>query len=229
MAGIFGLFDYTKPGPGVNDPPPQSGIKRCTFLFATHYGKLIRLNLLFFVFCLPVITIPAAFSGMTRVLIQLVRKGQCFVWSDFWQEFKSSFARSSAFGLIWLVVSACAYYAVVRYIAGGGRGAFLTGFVLLVWVYTCVAGGYTSVMIALVRLPLVGIIKNATILVFVEWRKTLLLVLVPGGLYVLAAILFPYSVILLLINGFSLIQFIVCLIVNDAIETRVICCAANGI
>lgn len=56
MAGMFGLFDYTKSGAGVSKNEPE---KRGFFLFFELYfrkfGKLISINLLYFICCIPFI------------------------------------------------------------------------------------------------------------------------------------------------------------------------------
>jgi len=57
MAGFFGLFDYTRPGPGVDKNAPK---KKPFFLFfelvGRKFGRLIFLNLLYFIAILPLLT-----------------------------------------------------------------------------------------------------------------------------------------------------------------------------
>lgn len=74
---------------------PEGGIQRYALLLTTHFRTLVGLNLLFVLFSLPVITLPAALCAMNRVCMLLIRKGCCFLWQDFRQEFRRSFARGS--------------------------------------------------------------------------------------------------------------------------------------
>ena len=62
------------------------------FICASHFGRLVLLNLLFILFCLPIITIPAAICGLSRVLLKLIREGYSFEWKAYFKELKSDFA-----------------------------------------------------------------------------------------------------------------------------------------
>ncbi len=54
MAGFFGFFDYTKPGPGVpKDAPPKARIIVFFEVFSRKFWHLVRLNIMFFLFNLP--------------------------------------------------------------------------------------------------------------------------------------------------------------------------------
>ncbi|MCX8130240.1 MAG: DUF624 domain-containing protein [Clostridia bacterium] len=56
MAGFFGLFDYTKHGPGVpKDGPPKPRIKVFFEILGRKFWNLMRLNLLFCLFNIPAI------------------------------------------------------------------------------------------------------------------------------------------------------------------------------
>jgi len=51
MAGFFGFFDYTKPGPGVpKEQPKKAGIVVFFEVFARKFWNLIKVNLIFNVF-----------------------------------------------------------------------------------------------------------------------------------------------------------------------------------
>ena len=110
------------PGPGVTQPPPEKGIARFWFLLSTHFWKLIELNLLFFLFSLPVVTIPAAYCGMNRVLMKLVREGNCFLWHEFSKEFKANFLKSLPFGILTAFLLFASYYALSWSLSAGGTG-----------------------------------------------------------------------------------------------------------
>ena len=54
MAGFFGFFDYTKPGPGVpKNAPPKPRIKVFFEIYFRKFWHLVKINMLFFVFNLP--------------------------------------------------------------------------------------------------------------------------------------------------------------------------------
>jgi uncharacterized membrane protein YesL len=54
MAGFFGFFDYTRPGPGVaKDAPPKPRFFQFFEIFSRKFWSLVKLNLLFTLFSLP--------------------------------------------------------------------------------------------------------------------------------------------------------------------------------
>jgi hypothetical protein len=89
------LFSGKMRGPAVDaPPPPKGGVRRVWFLLKTHFGKFLSLNVLFLAFCVPVVTIPAAIAASDRVCLVLWREGNCFLWEEFWGEFKSELFNS---------------------------------------------------------------------------------------------------------------------------------------
>ena len=80
-------------------PAPASGWHRASFMAWNHFWKLIAANILFVVFSLPVVTLPAALVALDRVCVVIYRDGNIFLWYEFWREFRRSFIRSLLPGL----------------------------------------------------------------------------------------------------------------------------------
>lgn len=62
MAGFFGFFDYTKPGPGVPRPDesvPQKGLKIFFEVLQRKFWKIIRIGMLFFILNIPALLIAS--------------------------------------------------------------------------------------------------------------------------------------------------------------------------
>jgi len=58
MAGFFGFFDYTKPGPGIpKDAPPKARIIVFFEIVGRKFWNLIKINLLFNLFNLPAVVL----------------------------------------------------------------------------------------------------------------------------------------------------------------------------
>ena len=207
-----------KSGPGVSVPPPQKGIKRLFFLLGTHFFKLVRLNLLFLVFCLPIITIPAAYLGMTRVIMNLVRNGNCFLWNDFWLEFKENIFRGMLIGIVaGAIVTAFYYFPVLLGFVATGTGiAFGIG--IFIYIIRC----YAFPLMTTVQLTAGTNIKNACALVSIEWKRTLLLAVLSALFWVPVIMFLPYTIPVMLFLWFALSQLVVCIIVNEPIQQRII-------
>jgi hypothetical protein len=78
-------------GAGVTSPVPPGGWDRVWFVLKTHYMELIGLNLLFLIFCIPIVTIPAALAGVTSILMKWTRDEPVIFWEDFFQNSKPGF------------------------------------------------------------------------------------------------------------------------------------------
>lgn len=211
------------PGPGVTEPPPEKGIRRFGFLLWTHMWKLVILNLLFLAFCIPVLTIPAALCGMNRVLIKLVREGNCFLWSDFWAEFKADLFKGIPFGIICaLMLFACYYFFSLSISYGESFGLFtaIIGFSLLG--FSVLFGSYVFVFLPTLGLKNRHIAKNAFILTIVEWKTNLLILGCTIAMVLITMIFFPYTLFFLAVIWFSFLQLIVCTAINEPMQRRII-------
>lgn len=68
MAGFFGFFDYTKPGPGVpKDAPPKHRLIVFFEVYFRKFWKLVQLNMLYTIASIPFAVIPTAFLFMVAV------------------------------------------------------------------------------------------------------------------------------------------------------------------
>ncbi len=214
------LFYQHKGGKGVTAPPPAKGIKRFLFLYYTHFWRLIGLNLLFILFCLPVVTIPPTITALNKVLLNLAREGNAFFFKDFIDEFKSSFIKSWIAFIPWLVLIGIA---VVGFASIGDVYAsmpLIVVFVMLCSIIYCQTN-YCFCMIALIDLPLGKIIKNSAIMVLVEMKRNVLTIMtIP--IVILCAIFYIYSIPVTLLFLFSFMGLINVMIANEAIEERVI-------
>lgn len=115
----MGFFkkNCSKPGPGVSKNAPR---KKRFFLFWEIFGrkfsKIVQVNLLFVLFCIPIVTIGPATAAYTYVLRNFAREEHAFVWWDFIDAFKSNFKQAFAAGLIDIAVTALFAFDVFFYI-----------------------------------------------------------------------------------------------------------------
>ncbi|ADL42602.1 hypothetical protein COB47_1310 [Caldicellulosiruptor obsidiansis OB47] len=77
MAGFFGFFDYTKPGPGVpENEPPKSKFIVFFEVLARKFWKLCWLNILYFLVSLPILILLYFIIGnYIAPIIQSATKG----------------------------------------------------------------------------------------------------------------------------------------------------------
>lgn len=183
---------------------------------------LVRLNLLFIIFCVPVITAPAAAAAMTKVLAKISKGEEADLWRVYWPEFKANFFIALKAGLVFIALAAAVGsigYMVMQFY--GFIGALGIAFIIVfgLWLYT--AACYLFVLITTVELSLKNCLRNAVLLAILEPKQNLLL-LIPLTLMISCVLLFPISLPLLLFMMFSLSQLIVCTVTGKVIQKRII-------
>lgn len=222
MKRRFDFLGFRKEGHGR--PAPKEGIGKYFYLLWNHAWKLIGVNLLFIAFSLPVITIPAALCALNRVLIKLVRDSNVFLWEEFRDEFKGDFLRSLPLGLLFGGLLFLGYFllsfGMANYNNIIGMLAFALG--LLTLVFSTSRAIYAFLMRAMFSLKNRDILKNANIMAATRGGRGLIAVGIQLVGFALVFMFFPYSLIVVLLCGFSLTQYTLCFVLNDPIQDRII-------
>lgn len=210
------MFDYTKAGSGVPKNAPK---KKRFFLFLELYGrkfwKLVSLNILYMVCCIPVITIGPATAGLIKVTRNFSMERNAFIWHDFFDSFKKNFKQSFVLGLIDILLTVSIGFGVYIYPEMAKENPIF--YVLLV---VSLSIGFTAVMmnfyaylmIVATDLPLVKILKNSFYLTCIGIKVNLITLLVSAVtvIFMAAIIMFyPFCVFLLLIMPAAFIAFLI--------------------
>lgn len=222
MLESFGQRRFMKEGAGK--PVPERGAGRFFVILGTNIWKLLSLNLLFVLFSLPVVTLPAALIAQNHVCVQLVRRGYVLLWQEFWDEFRRSFLRSLPLGLLFGGGLAAAYYLLSLGASNAGSvygmlfaasGLFFAALFLL-W------GAWTFVLAAMLDAGNRVALRNARVLLCSEWRRDLgiLCTLLSAGAP--ALLLFPFSLIGIALLLPTLVQYIVCFLINTPVQARIL-------
>jgi hypothetical protein len=213
---------WKKEGAGL--PAPAAGSKRYFYLLKTHPWKLIRLNLLFCLLFLPLVTAPAALCGINRVFIKLIREGHCFLWTDFAAEFKSSFLKSLPFGLLFGGGLFTGWYLLSLGLTNGETvfGLLFSALGIFVVLLTLLLGGWTFVLIAMLPLKNRDIFRNVRALATLEKGRSVAILGLAIAPPILSILLFPISLPALLFFFIALSQYTISFLVNDAAQTHII-------
>lgn len=212
MAGFFGFFDYTKEGKGVSkNEKKKKGLELFFTVLYRKFWKLVQVNLLYIIFCIPIITIGPATCAMTYILRNYAREEHAFILSDFLEHFKKNFKQGLIFGIIdfviyYLIFFAFNFYSKTDYLL------FLKYFMIVVFAIYTIMRFYIYPMIITFHLSLKQIFNNALIFSLAKFPYNLLIVLYCVIIsfmffyyYRLGIILTPFllfSVLGLLINVF---------------------------
>ncbi|MCX2721496.1 YesL family protein [Roseibium salinum] len=110
------LNHYFDEGPGIpKDAPRPEGLRLLASTFGREWWELLKLNLLFLAFCLPVVTLPAAYYAMVRISLTMIEDRNVYLWRDFWSAFRSRFWMTTALGILFAGGEALALLAARTY------------------------------------------------------------------------------------------------------------------
>ena len=200
---------------------PEKGFGLFFHILFTHATKILLLNLLFAAFSIPIVTLPAALSGVSRVLMLLMKDGYVHVFQDFWKEFKESFWRSLALGAIFAVIFALLYIAAKLYPVILADEIFSTVCFSLSVALIVILGvvfSYAIPMQSMVQLPFSKLIKNSCILLYARPLATLFLAAIVVLENYLIFGLFPETIPLTLVIIPAAAQLGICTVLKPVFE-----------
>lgn len=225
MAGIFGLFDFSKePKDPFVSEKERKGAPLLFHILMQNFWKLVELNIVFLLYCLPVVTIPAAYSAMMCVLRDMTNHKPFRLWIDFWMAFKRNFTQSLLWGLLVSLLIAAGYFGIsydaferwdAYFILLGG----LACTVVLILGLMCL---YVPILIVSVKQPLIIIVQNAFRLALIALFRNLMLIAANLFITIVVFLLFPYSLIFVALLYFSITGLFICFVVWPVIMKYVI-------
>lgn len=213
MAGLFGMGNFAKPGKGVKKDEAEKKRFFAFFdLFKRKFGKLIKLNLLFILFCVPIITIGPAIAALFKIARYYVEEKPVFLVSDFFDAFKQNFKQGFVVGLINAVLLFACNFGMKFYIEKADTNGLYWIAVVLLCMFllaTIVAFMYIYLMMVTVELPVFALLRNSYMMIFLGRFTNFFTLLFVGFLVFLTAALFPWSSILVIFLLFSLSALII--------------------
>ena len=113
--GIFN--DYMREGKGVGkDANNRPRIIIFFDIFFRKFWKLITINLMYIIFCLPIITIGPATAGITKILRNYAREEHAFIFADFWDTFKQNFKKAFIIGILDILIVGIVFFDIYVYL-----------------------------------------------------------------------------------------------------------------
>ncbi|MBR4768384.1 MAG: YesL family protein [Lachnospiraceae bacterium] len=208
------------------DAPKKKGFVLVLSTIWREFFGLIKLNFIFLLSSLAIVTIPASIKAMSRITIAMVRDENYFLWHDYWEAFKDDFWKSFFGGLLFflalLLLGLSTYF--YWYVGVAVHWALLVlaalSIALLLWVY--VASLYFFPMNAYVNLKFGQLLKNSVLLVFHGWKRSGLAFLSALIFLFGSFLLFPYSSLILFVIAVPLTNLLVSFALYPMIEKKVV-------
>lgn len=175
--GLF--YDYQSSGSGVAKDEKKHRIITFFEIFTRKFWKLIGVNLLYCLFCLPIVTIGPATSAMMKVLKNYSIEKHSFVFEDFWKAFKENFFKSLGFFAFYalfiggVVVGMCIYPEIAQ---TDDKYYILMAITAVIGVVLLMMSFFTFLMIPNINLGFKEILKNSFILTVVSAKQSFLTV-----------------------------------------------------
>lgn len=195
MGKFNGLFDFTKEGPGVSKDGQKQ--KRRFFLFFEIYfrklSKMILLNLLYVITCIPIVTIGPATAGLTYCMRNFAREDHADA-SDFFDQFKKNFWKSLFSWLFFTVGFGIIIFGIIFYDGLAKQnnilGFFGLTFSILAAVIFLFMSYYVYMIIVTFKVTFRQLLKNSFIFSFVGLGKNLIVTFFLAIIYGWFAIYF---------------------------------------
>jgi len=190
----------------VNAPPKQ-GLALFFSVLRNEFWELIKLNLVFIIFCLPAVTIPAAITAMSKITIKMLMDQPVYVFSEFLSSFKAEWKRATIVGAIYFPLLAATLYGQYIYL-NIMENFILYAASIFLSIILITAGFYIFPMIAVLDTDLKGVLKNAVLLVFIRAPHNVLALIAAAALALFVLVFFPLSSLLVILILFSLTNLI---------------------
>ena len=179
--------------------------------FWKHLIHLIKANMAFLLFCVPVVTIPAAITGLYSICTDVVQGNTEGVLKTYVSAIKRSFLKSfaltSVFGMLF-IIAATGIRFYLTFMEQNLFAMIPEGIALAVALVAGAMIPYSFIMLAKTDLKLKDILKNAFLLVFLEIKATALSFCISFFFaFVMMANFTGFYVVILLI-GISIVAYV---------------------
>ena len=212
MAGFFGLFNYSKEGPGIaKDAPQKKTYVVFIETFFRNFWKFIPMNLVYFLISIPVITGGLASAGLTNVTRNIARDRHSFGLSDFFETIKKNFKQSLLAGIINTVIYAILFFDLYFFYFLAKSTVSIIGLVVccvMLFIFILM-NYYIWTLIITFNFTLSQVYKNSFRFVFINMKKNFLCFLCLTVFYVLLLAIIYFTSVNILVSTLELL-FIIC-------------------
>ena len=174
---FFGLFDYSKPGPGVSkDAPKKRGFLVFWEIFFRKFWKMLQVNLLYLVTSLPVVTLGLSNAGLTYITRNFTREKPVFLLTDYFDTIKKNWKQALPAGIINTLVYAMLFFDIYFFwfSSKGIMASLGVGICVCILFIFTVMNYYIWTLMITFKFTLKQIYKNSFKFVFINMKLNLL-------------------------------------------------------
>lgn len=207
---MFFQSDYNDIMPSEPEPdvevPEKTGFARFLELIGSECGTLLKVNLLFLLGCIPVVTIPLSVYAMNCVILRMVQDRTVRCFRDYWKIFRRDWKRGYLAFLLTalpLGLAGCGMWFYLNRVSS--TALFFLPFLVCstAFLVTLLSSGYLYGLLDSGKKAKEAV-RLAVLLGIAKPLRSVPAALCYYGLPLLAVIFFPLSGLYLLLLGFSL-------------------------
>ena len=224
----MGLFtkNYNDSGSGVSKKAPQKKpFFRFFEIFGNKFWTIMHINLVYVLFCLPIVTFGPATAAMTTLMRNIYLEKPQFVFHDFFEAFKKNFKRSFVIGLFDIAVIALAVFSYAFYVPNLDTQEnywFYYALTMAAEVIFLLMNFFIYPQIVALDLSMPAILKNSLILAFVNLKGNLISLALFIIYFVLYIFFGVYVLVFAPILPFGWMGFVVTFTCYPAIQKFII-------
>uniref|UniRef100_UPI0031019DBD DUF624 domain-containing protein n=1 Tax=Neorhizobium sp. EC2-8 TaxID=3129230 RepID=UPI0031019DBD len=211
---------WTKEGPGISkNAPKKTGLALFADIFGREWWEMVKLNILFILTALFVVTIPAAIVATARVSVTLVEDRNSYLLRDYVEAFIQYFWRATAWGVAFTFAIGIGVYSVATYAATARDNLVLAlplTIALVVTVFIAVVACHLVVLMVMRDLPAPTLLRLSAIASVVRPLPALAALAFVAALWLAHIVFYPVSVFMPATLNFSLGMFAVAFGVHRA-------------
>lgn len=243
---LFGNYD-SQGGGVLKTPHEKKGFFKFWEVYGRHMWKLMQLNFIYFLFCIPliamvvlllmtanpiwlVLAVPSvivgpATAGMTKVARNFSQERPSFVLHDFWDSFKKNFKQGIAMGTIDVVFSMGFLVGIPVYKQLAAQNSMM--YIPFVLCLACMLTFYMMhfyiyLMICSTNLTMKQILKNSLFLVSIGIKQSLWTLIATLIVIMMVYLFMPYTFFIVPFFPLTFIAFISCFNCYPIIRKHVI-------
>ena len=196
--------EYEAPEP---ERPEAHGMRRFFQIIGQNCDTILKLNLLFLLSCIPVITIPPALYALHRLSRRMVKNQVVRCWSQYWEIFRKEWKQAYLAFLLTALPLTAAGYGAWFYLRNTAANVLLYlpfVFCAIVFLTALLGSGYLYALLADERKLSKETVVLSLKLGLGKPLRSVLAAVSWYGLLAVSVLWFPVSGIYLLMLGFSI-------------------------
>ncbi|MCV9945616.1 DUF624 domain-containing protein [Rhizobium sp. BT-175] len=211
---------WTREGPGIpKDAPKRTGLALFAEILVREWWEMVKLNILFLLASLLIVTLPAALAATARVSVALVEDRNTYLLRDFTEAFQRYFWRSTVWGLALAGALSIGVHAIITYAAGARDNLMLAAplaIALVATAFLAVLACHLIVLMVMRDLPVLRLLRLAALASVVRPLPALAALAFNAALWLAHILFYPVSVFMPATFNFSLGMFAVAFGVHRA-------------